>query len=81
MLDPSALPPEPPRDPQADTQLASFVVRFVYEAAPAAGPARDWHGVIRHVQSDAERYFTRWEEAVAFMAAYVQLEPPGAAPL
>jgi hypothetical protein len=78
-----AAPPQPadPADPpQADspgaggpeTRLVSFVVRFVCDApSPAGTPAASWHGVIRHVQSDAERYFTQWEDAQAFMAQYV----------
>jgi hypothetical protein len=79
MPDASDLPPSAEAQPSPNAHLASFVVRFVSEAAPASGPARDWHGVIRHVQSDAERYFTRWSDAVAFIASYVQLEsPPGA---
>ena len=65
---------EPQPQPASDTQLTSFVVRFVHAAAPAAAPARAWHGLIRHVQSDAERYFTRWDEAVAFIAGYVRVD-------
>lgn len=30
-----------------------------------------WHGVIRHVQSDAELRFTAMEEALSFIAEYV----------
>lgn len=59
-----------------ETTVVSFVVRFVYDA-PADGPAglaSDWHGFIRHVQSDEERHFTRWEDAASFMAQYVRLE-------
>jgi hypothetical protein len=56
----------------------SFVVRFVYDGAPDAAGA--WHGVVRHVQSEAERYFSRWEDAVAFIARYVDGIEPGSAP-
>ncbi len=59
-----------------ETTVVSFVVRFVYDA-PAdglVGLAVDWHGFIRHVQSDKERHFTRWEDAVTFIAQYVKLE-------
>jgi hypothetical protein len=57
----------------SETNVISFGVRFVYDASPenAAHPATGWHGVIRHVQSDAERHFTRWADAVAFVAQFV----------
>lgn len=58
-----------------DTGLDSFVLRFVYDS-PADQTSRPvaWHGVIRHVQSDAECHFTRWEEAATFVAQFVGLE-------
>jgi hypothetical protein len=74
-----------PTDPQlsrpqgeSDVRLVSFVVRFVCEApaAQAPQPATDWRGVIRHVQSNLERRFTVWDEAVAFIAEYVGLNRP-----
>jgi hypothetical protein len=64
-----------------ETDVVSFVVRFVCEGRPAAGgvdsppPATSWHGTIRHVQSDAERRFTRWDDAVAFIAQYIAIAP------
>lgn len=65
-------PVEPlPDSPAADPLLTSFVVRFVQtEANPA-----DWHGLIRHIQSNTERAFTRWEDAQAFMGQYINLHP------
>ncbi len=59
-----------------EAKVVSFVVRFVYEEAEDAppGPAAGWHGSIRHVQSDAELRASRWEEIVAFIARYVNLE-------
>lgn len=70
--DPSSVPTG---DAKPATTLVSFVVRFVCAGAPAAGagPGTSWHGLIRHVQSDAERYFTRWPEAEAFMGQFVGL--------
>lgn len=59
-----------------ETHLVSFVVRFVCDQ-PVAGPtqpATEWRGILRHVQSDAELHFTRWEEAVAFIAQHVRLD-------
>ncbi len=63
----------------SEANLVSFVLRFVFdqppettETAPApTGPA--WHGVIRHVQTNQERHFTRWAEAAAFVEQYVDL--------
>lgn len=58
-----------------ETNLHSFVLRFVtdqpdgdHESASAA-----WHGVVRHVQSDEERPFVHWSDAVAFIAQYIDL--------
>lgn len=65
----------------ADNNMVSFVLRFVCEEpsgeeAQADGrpaPGVNWHGVIRHVQSNTERRFARWEDAVAFIAQYVDV--------
>ena len=59
------IPPPPPADPNLD----SFVLRFVRQPAEGAGPG--WHGVIRHVQSNRERAFNRWEDAVKFINEFV----------
>ncbi len=67
----------PDLEPRAASEisLVSFVLRFVCDepAAEAARPATHWYGVIRHVQSNAERRFTDWDEAVAFIAQYVSV--------
>lgn len=57
-----------------ETIIASFVVRFTQD--PASGQdlaAPDWRGVVRHVQSDDQVRFTRMEDAITFMARYVDL--------
>ena len=58
-----------------ETNVVSFVLRFVYDEPPdrSAHLVAGWHGVIRHVQSDAERPFTRWRDAVAFIEQYVHV--------
>lgn len=58
-----------------ETHLVSFVLRFVSDGPPdpGQGPAAGWHGLLRHVQTNAELHFTRWEEAVAFLARHVDL--------
>lgn len=69
------LPTSPENLPPSETQLTSFVLRFIYEEPPATpvAPVVAWRGVLRHVQSNTEIHFTRWEEAAAFIAQYVQL--------
>jgi hypothetical protein len=61
----------------AETNVTSFVVRFVQEKTPdsAGGRSRtEWHGTIKHVQTNTEGYFTCIAEAVAFMENYVNVE-------
>ncbi len=58
-----------------EAKVTSFVVRFVYEEPhdqPNEG-AGHWYSVVRHVQSDTERRFTRWEDVVLFLQQYVDL--------
>jgi len=58
------LPTESPR-------VESFVLRFVHDAS--AQDASHWHAVVRHVQSNEEKSFTDFADAVAFIARYVPL--------
>jgi len=70
------LPPDIESLAAQKTSLVSFVLRFVCDE-PAEESARlppHWRGVIRHVQSDAERHFTHWTEAVAFIARYIDVD-------
>jgi len=55
----------------SETVISSFILRFTQEVE-AQSP---WRGVVRHVQSDEEARFTRMEEALRFMARYVDLLP------
>jgi hypothetical protein len=65
----------------SETRVVSFVLRFVCDA-PADGASRPavWRGVIRQVQSDAECHFTHWNEAMAFIGQYVNLDDNAAGP-
>ncbi len=58
-----------------EAKVTSFVLRFVHEDPPphTNGRETDWYSVVRHVQSDTERRFTRWEDLVAFIGQYVDL--------
>jgi len=60
----------------SQTNVASFILRFVQEEIgnqPAPAKA-DWHGLIKHVQTDTEERFTRLVDALAFMTRYVDLD-------
>jgi hypothetical protein len=54
-------------------RVESFVLRFVHDAADAqrAAHSRAWHAVVVHVQSNEEKTFTDFADAVAFIARYV----------
>lgn len=51
-----------------ETNVVSFVMRFVYDKPD------EWHGVIRHIQSDAEMHFTQWADVQKFVAQYVEVK-------
>ncbi len=57
-----------------EATIASFILRFTQEHAPETGvPAGPWRGVIRHVQTSEEIRFVQMEDALAFVARYVDL--------
>jgi hypothetical protein len=56
-----------------EANLTSFVLRFVSDQPSDDNIAATWHGVIRHVQTNQERAFTRWAEVVAFIEQYIEL--------
>jgi hypothetical protein len=55
-----------------ENSLDSFVLRFVHGGDDVSCPAA-WHGVIRHVQSNRERAFNRWTDAVSFINEFVDI--------
>jgi hypothetical protein len=79
--------------PTPEPNLDSFVLRFVRSGEPATSGAAahraqphgvndgtqggSWHGVIRHVQSNRERAFSRWADATAFIGEFVDLREQG----
>jgi hypothetical protein len=61
----------------SQTSVASFVLRFVQETTVETdvdSAQCGWHGVIKHVQTNREQHFTRFADAVAFIADYVDLD-------
>ncbi len=54
----------------SETAVTSFVVRFTQE--PEASPAT-WRGFIRHVQTSEETHFTQINEALTFIAKFVEI--------
>ena len=65
--------PQPPN-------ITSFIIRFVHaeQAETATETPAPYRGSIRHIQSDREFIFIRWEDAVEFIRQFVPLEaePP-----
>ena len=53
--------------------ISSFVIRFIQEAPAADQASIPYRGFIRHIQTDCEISFTRWEDAMAFIQQYVPL--------
>ncbi len=62
-----------PSAPRADPNLDSFVLRFVRQPAEGPRPGAGWHGIIRHVQSNRERAFNRWDDAVKFINQFIDI--------
>ena len=53
--------------------VASFLIRFVQDQPKPNGLA-SYRGVIRHVQTDNELFFTCWEEVETFIQQVIPLE-------
>lgn len=60
--------------PTDSPSVESFVLRFVQDApSNGADSVRPWHAVVVHVQTNEEKTFTDFADAVAFIARYVQI--------
>jgi len=64
---------QPELIPSAESSLDSFVLRFVRMGDDPTRPTGAWYGVIRHVQSNRERAFNRWADAVDFIGEFVRI--------
>jgi len=61
-------------DSNQPPDITSFVIRFVHPPASGRVKRIEYHGSIRHIQTNRELNFTRWEEAVSFIKSFVSLE-------
>ena len=52
------------------TNISSFLIRFIDETRPEDGMAGLYRGVVRHIQTGDELAFTHWPEAVEFMQRF-----------
>ena len=60
--------------PTDSPSVESFVLRFVQDApSNGADSLRQWHAVVVHVQTNEEKTFTDFADAVAFIARYVTI--------
>ena len=53
--------------------ITSFIIRFIHPDPAVQPGAREFRGAIRHIQTDEEISFTRWEDALEFMKRYVPI--------
>jgi hypothetical protein len=54
----------------SETAVTSFIIRFTQEPAPDPAP---WRGLIRHIQTDQEAHFARIEDALQFIAQFIEI--------
>ena len=57
-----------------ETNISSFLLRFVDVSHARAGTDPDYRGVIRHIQSGDEVTFRQWFEVQSFIQRYFPLE-------
>ncbi len=60
--------------------ISSFIIRFVVNDPIISGDGvqppqqSNYYGAIRHIQTDQEMNFSRWDEAVKFIERFVHLD-------
>ena len=57
-----------------ETNISSFLIRFVDATKPAREARPTYRGVIRHIQSGDEVSFTRWAEATDFIQRFFPID-------
>ena len=55
------------------SNISSFVIRFVIDSEAGQAPTA-FRGAIRHIQTDEELTFNRWEEVENFIRRFVPLD-------
>jgi hypothetical protein len=53
--------------------IVSFIIRFVQNQSKEKPDQNVYRGSIRHIQSDQEISFTKWDEAEDFIQHYVPI--------
>ena len=53
--------------------IISFIIRFIHLEATDTGETPAYRGNIRHIQSNQEFNFTRWEDAVEYIRRFVPI--------
>lgn len=53
--------------------ITSFIIRFIHPDLSSRPGEQEFRGAIRHIQTDEEISFTRWEDALEFMKRYVPI--------
>ena len=59
--------------PADSPRVESFVLRFVQDAPNDDAMTAPWHAVVVHVQTNEEKSFSDFADAVAFISRYVPL--------
>jgi len=54
--------------------ISSFVIRFIQEKPAEGVECPVYRGSVRHVQTNDEIVFRRWEDAVAFMRQFLAFD-------
>ena len=59
-------------DEKFSPEVASFLIRFVQDQRRETGGLA-YRGVVRHVQTDRELFFTSWQEVEEFIQQVIPL--------
>ena len=59
--------------PADSPRVESFVLRFVQNVPGEGATPESWRAVVVHVQSNEEKSFSHFADAIAFISRYVPL--------
>ena len=57
-----------------ETNISSFLIRFVDATVVAQEASASYRGVIRHIQTGDELSFTRWAEVTEFIQRFFPID-------